>query len=103
MYTQSQADFYSDLFPREQFQNFLARDKELSEFSSSSIRFGVTYEFWRNGWNFVDKGTVNLFYDRMHFEYDNFRDLTQTGFAVGEEPLYTLDANVIQFFVSFWF
>ena len=102
-YTQTQAEFYNDLYPTVQFQNFLARDKELSEFSSSSIRLGVSYEFARNGWSFVDKGTVNLFLDRMTFDYENFRDVRDTSFAAGDEPLYSFDANVIQFFVSFWF
>ena len=102
-YTQGQAEFFSDLFPRSQFQNFLARDKELSEFESSSVRFGVTYEFAKNGWGFIDKGSLNLFYDKMQFDYANFRDLTVTGLAAGEEPFYTFDADVIQLFVSIWF
>jgi hypothetical protein len=102
-YTQSQADFFNDLFPGPQFQNFLARDKELSEFESSSIRFAVSYEFAKNGWGIVDKGTVNLVYDRMQFDYANFRDATAQGFALGDEPLYSFDANVIQLFLSFWF
>ena len=37
------------------------------------------------------------------FDYDDFRDLTVTGVAPGEEPLYSFGANVVQFFVSFWF
>ena len=102
-YTQDQAEFYNDLFPREQFQNFLARDKELSEFESSTIRFGVTYEFAKNGWGFIDKGTVNFFYDKMQFDYANFRDLTVTNVAPGEEPFYSFDADVVQFFISVWF
>ena len=102
-YTQSQADFFSDLFPGPQFQNFLARDKELAEFESSSIRFGVSYEFARNGWGVVDKGTINFVYDRMQFDYANFRDTRAQGFAIGEEPLFGFDADVIQLFLSFWF
>jgi hypothetical protein len=45
---------------------------------------------------------VNLYLDHMMFQYDNFRDLTQPA-APGEEPLYHFDANVLQFFVSFWY
>ena len=43
-YTQTAADFYSDLFPYANAQNFLARDKELSAYTSQGIRLGVTYE-----------------------------------------------------------
>ena len=44
-YTQNAAEFYSDLFPREDFQNFLARDKELASMQSHTLGFGVAYEF----------------------------------------------------------
>ena len=40
-YTQNAAEFYSDLFPREDFQNFLARDKELAAMQSHTLGFGV--------------------------------------------------------------
>jgi Protein of unknown function (DUF3570) len=101
-YTQEQADFYSDLFPRSEATNFRARDKELSQFVSHNFRFQASYEFLKNGWNFIDKGSVNLVYDQLLIDYDNFRDLT-TGALVGEEPFYVLDANVYQVFFSFWF
>ena len=104
VYEQTAADFYSDLFPRVQAQNFLARDKELSTFSSSSVRLGLTYEFFEDGWRFLEKGSASFFYDRMQFDYEDFRDLTDTsGAAPGEERLYSLSADVIQIFVSFWF
>lgn len=102
-YTQTKADFFSDLFPRRQAQNFLARDKELSGLTSHTVRFGVTYEFAKGGWHFVDKGSVNLFYDFIRFDYDDFRDLRDTSFAPGTEPFFSFDADVIQAFVSFWF
>ena len=101
-YTQTQADFYSDLFPRAEAFNFRARDKELSAFSSQALHVGATYDIARGGWKFIEKGTVNLYLDHMMFQYDNFRDLTQPA-APGEEPLYHFDANVLQFFVSFWY
>ena len=106
VYQQTAADFYGDLFPRLQAQNFLARDKELSTFASSSIRVGLTYEFAREGWRFLEKGSVSLFYDRMQFDYDDFRDLRNdvaAGAAPGEEPLFGFSADVLQFFVSVWF
>jgi hypothetical protein len=101
-YTQTHADFYSDLFERPGEFNFRARDKELSSFSSQTLRIGASYDIARQGWKFIDKGTVNLYFDHMMFDYEDFRDLTQPA-APGEEPLYGFDANVIQFFVSFWY
>jgi len=107
-YTQTQADFYADLFPFENSQNFLARDKELSTFVSHSFHVGVKYDFLEGGWSFLDKGSVNLFYNHILFDYDNFTDLSinyapGSEPAPGAEPLYSFSADVIQFFVSFWF
>jgi hypothetical protein len=101
-YTQGQADFYSDLFPRSEATNFRGRDKELSKFGSQNFRLQASYAFLQEGWGFVDRGSVNLIYDQLVIDYDNFRDLT-TGALVGEEPAYKLDAGVYQIFVSFWF
>lgn len=102
-YSQSKADFYADLFPFAQAQNFLARDKELSTFESNSIRVGVTYDIMRNGWKFVDRGSLSLMYDRIRFDYQDFRDLRVTGAAPGSEPLYGFTADVLQVYLSFWF
>ena len=102
-YSQTHADFYRDLFPYSQYQNFLARDKELSTFSSQSLRVGVSYDIVRGGWRFVDRGTVNVIVDHMLFEYEDFRDLRNNAVVPGTEPLYSFDANVVQIFVSFWF
>jgi hypothetical protein len=103
VYSQDNADFYSDLFPSSQFQNFIARDKELSTFASQSVRLGVSYDIVRAGWRFVERGTVNVIYDHIMFDYENFRDLSGAPGLPGQEPLYTFDANVLQVFVSFWF
>jgi hypothetical protein len=103
LYSQENADFYSDLFPNPQFQNFIARDKELSTFSSSTVRFGVSYDILRSGWRFLERGSINFSYDYIEFEYEDFRDLTQPTPLPGEEPLYSFGADVIQLFVSFWF
>ena len=105
-YTQEAADFYSDLFPRAQAQNFLARDKELSTFVSNTIGIGVTYEF-PGGIaympRFVKKGTLNLRWDHIFFDYEDFRDIRVTGVTPGTEPLYSFEADVAQLFVSIWF
>ncbi len=101
-YTQTKAGFYSDLFPFQQAQNFLARDKELSTYTDHSVTLAASYEFIKHGWNFIDKGSINLSYQRILFSYDDFRDLRATT-PVGEEPLYDFEADVIQLFFSFWF
>jgi hypothetical protein len=101
-YDQSAADFYSDLFPRADAQNFLARDKELSTFTSHMFSLGATYELASLGWDRLRRSTVNLFYDRINYQYDDFRDIT-TGGAPGTEELYGFDADVFRLFVSGWF
>jgi len=101
-YDQSRADFYSDLFPFQDAQNFLARDKELSSFRSTTLGFGASYLFKPSDWESIDKGSVNLKFDYIQFDYDDFRDITKSGTA-GNEPLYEFSANVIRLFVSLWF
>jgi hypothetical protein len=110
VYSQTEADFYSDMFPFKDAQNFMARDKELSPFSSKTLGLGLTYKF---PWSIpgFEKSTANLFWDHMQIDYDDFRDyanfskakLPDGGYKAGEEPLYKLDADVIRFYLSFWF
>lgn len=102
-YQQTAAEFYSDLFPYRDATNFRARDKEMSAYTNTSIGLGVTYQ-----WNFAETAAIkrvslNLFWDRMQFDYENFRDVRVTSANPGEEPLYQLDADVIRFFVSIWY
>lgn len=101
-YSQDSADFYSDLFPASRFQNFMARDKELSTFSSTTLHFGASYEFL-DTWRFVERGSVNISLDFIQFDYENFRDLREPTGVAGQEPFFNFDATVLQFFVSFWF
>lgn len=102
-YQQGNADFYSDLFPRIDFQNFMGRDKELSTFNSQTLHVGATYEFAKNGWRFIKKGQFSFFYDRIEFDYEDFRDASNTSLIAGTEPLYSFGANVFQVFMSVWF
>ena len=102
-HTQDGADFYSDLFPRRDFQNFLARDKELATMTSQTLGVGATYEFRLPGASFLQKTTVTLKYDYILFEYDDFRDVRVTGGAPGTEPLYEFNANLVQLYFSGWF
>jgi hypothetical protein len=110
-YDQNNADFYSDLFERANEQNFMARDKELSTFTSQTLRLGASYEFARNGWGFIKKASANVFYDRIEFDYEDYRDarysLLDSGDPAfqpaGSEPFYAFGANVFQVFFSAWF
>jgi len=99
---QTGAHFFRDLFSMSEATNFRGRDKELSPLNSHTFKLGVEYEFLRDGWRFIDRGTVNLSLDYLMFDYEEFRDIS-TGAAVGTEPFYQLDANVIQLFFSFWY
>jgi hypothetical protein len=101
LHDQGSAEFYNDLFPYQDAQNYLARDKELSSFTSTTIGLGASYSFGR-GWSIIERGSLNLELDWIRFNYDDFRDLTAAG-AVGEEPLYRFDARVTRFFASVWF
>ena len=105
-YMQNAAEFYSDLFPRQNFQNFLARDKELSTMTSQTR--------WASalGYEFKVPGRIE-FLQQGHAEPDATTSsastttisatLRVTGVAPGTEPLYSFDANVIRFFFSGWF
>lgn len=101
-YTQDQADFYSDLFPRSEATNFRARDKELSQFVSQTFRIKASYELFGDGWSFLEKGSLNAIFDYLVIDYDNFRNIPAGG-NPGEEPLYSLEANIFQLFFSVWF
>ncbi len=102
-YDQTEADFYSDLFPRSNAQNFIARDKELAAFQTNTLGAGVTYEFDMDWFPGFKRGQLSLFVDYIDFAYDNFRDVTATGFAPGEEPLYEFDSTVTRLFFSFYY
>ena len=102
IYSQSAADFYSDLFPHIDAQNFLARDKELSALTNQTAGAGITYEFAKKRWQYIDKGSLNLYYDHIQFNYDNFRDVTASKYA-GNEPLYKFSADVLRLFLSLWY
>ena len=102
-YRQNQADFYSDLFPFLNAQNFLARDRELASFKSSSFGLTGTWQFNVARMAWMQKGTLNFSFDHLQFKYDDFRDLRVNARIPGTEPLYVLDANVMQFFISVWF
>jgi hypothetical protein len=106
-YKQNAASFYSDMFPRANFQNFLARDRELAAFNSYSVGFGFAYDFPipRNRW--INKSTFNIRIDHLLIDYKDFRNALLIGttpeFTAGNEPLYKLNATIFQAFLSVWF
>ncbi len=102
-YDQSAADFYSDLFPFQSAQNFLARDKELSSFTTHTVGGGASYEFKPTWIPFIEKAEVSLFGDFIAFRYDDFRDVRVTDVAPGEEPMFEFDGWVVRAFISFWY
>lgn len=92
-YRQDRASFYSDNFPVE--ETYMARDKELSTFTSHTLGVKGTYRLLQRP-SFLDKATVNFGYDFVRFSYDDFTDV-RTGEAFG------FDAHVVQLYFSAWY
>ena len=73
----------------------------------------ATYEFKIERFPWLTKGALNLRYDYMTVNYDDFRDATYSlgSFGTlpadplqpGTEPLYKLNANIIQVYISAFF
>lgn len=109
-YSQTHADFYSDLFNRRAEFTYYGRDKELSTFTTRTFGIGASYQFAEHGWWFIDKGSLNVYYDRLQVDFKDFRDLSVYNDAVhpftggaGNEPLYHYSADVMRMFVSIWY
>jgi hypothetical protein len=106
-YTQNAASFYSDLFPRANSQNFMARDRELAAFNSYTAGIGAAYDFPipRNPW--INRSSITIRLDHLLIDYKDFRNALligpSTGYTAGNEPLYKLNANIFQLFASVWF
>ncbi|MDH5326891.1 MAG: DUF3570 domain-containing protein [Gammaproteobacteria bacterium] len=104
-YSQGAASFYSNYFDSKKV--FMARDKELSSFSSTTIGGGVSYEFMNQGWWKFDKGTVNTSLDLVRFDYDNYRDVRDVSLAdesqIVNAPRYSFTAKILQIYMSLWY
>lgn len=101
-YEQDAADFYSDLFPTRNYQNFLARDKELATFDSHTLGVGVTYQIDGAMLPYFKRGEVSLFTDFLMIQYDDFRDVREA-VPAGTESLYELDSTVVRAYLSLWY
>ena len=105
-YRQNNANFYSDLFPRADYSNFEARDRELAAFHSISLGFGAAYEFHVPYATWINKSSLNFHFNHLMIDYSDFRNALLAGdgtYTAGNEPLYKLNANIYQVFVSIWF
>ncbi len=99
---QTGAHFYQDLFSRTEATNFRGRDKELSPLTSQTLKLAASYKLLNNGWRFIDRASVTFSIDILNLDYHDFRDL-RTDAVIGEEPLYALEADVVQLFFSIWY
>lgn len=102
-YSQESADFYNDLFARENEFNFMARDKEMSAYSGITAGLHVSYEWQFSQSAMFKKSSLHFEYDYMQFDYDNFRDVTIIDVAAGEEPLFSFSAYVLKIYASIWY
>ena len=107
-YSQNAADFYRDLFPTVNYQNFEARDQNLAASKNTTVGVKATYAFLPDGWKMFKRGTVTGDISHIHFNYGDFRDTRDyqsPGFvgAPGTEPLYQFNATVYQIYVSMFF
>lgn len=106
-YSQTQASFYSDYFYDSNMPYYHARFKDLSTYRDSSVGLGVKYEFGRKGFWIFDKGSVNLDYTHIKFDFDNFtdqrRECSTCPLPLFDGKPYSFSADVIRFFVSVWY
>ena len=109
-YSQTHANFYSDLFQRPDQQNFEGRDRNLAAGTNNTYDIKATYAFLPNGWKIFKRGTATAEYSRIQFKYSDFRDIKDFnntpaggGYLPGTEPLYSYSANIYQVFISLFF
>jgi len=104
-YHQSAANFYSDMFPRANYQNFMGRDRELADFDTYTIGAGVSYQFPHYSWApWVSRSTLNFHFEHFLASYNDYRNaLLAPEYGAGNEPLYRLNANVFTAFLSIWY
>jgi hypothetical protein len=73
--------------------------------TSYTFKLQAAYEFLSddgNDWGFIKRGKITASANLLRVDYHDFSDLTALQ-PIGSEPLYTLDANVLQIFFSFFY
>ena len=105
-YKQNSANFYSDLYPQANYQNFEGRDQNLAASDNTTIGAKVTYAFLPNGWKIFKRATATFDVSRISIHYLDFRNIKYYGvpqYLPGEEPLYQFNATVYQIYMSMFF
>ena len=109
-YSQSHANFYSDLFPFVNSQNFVGRDRNLAASTNNTIGAKMTWAFAPEGFLIFKRATATFDVSRIQFKYSDFRDIKDFnvtpaggGYAPGREPLYSFNAMVYQLYLSIFF
>jgi len=106
-YTQTAASFYSNAFAYAGEYNFVSRNRELSDYDSFSGGVGASYQFAIPKVPWIQRSTFNLRYTHLVVNYKDFQDLTEVGVVSGvtiaNAPLYKLDVNMYQAFISLYF
>jgi hypothetical protein len=67
----------------------------------TSLTLGATATEFRSAGCRPAKGTLNPSWDRLRISYDDYRDLSRR--CARHRALFTLNANVLQFFISVWY
>jgi hypothetical protein len=80
----------------------MSRDRELAQYHDLTLGLGASWQFHPSWPRWIEKGTLNFSYNRMHIAYNDFHNYTVGGGTEGV-PLYAYDANVTQFFISLWY
>jgi hypothetical protein len=105
-YKQGHADFYSDLYPFANSQNFTGRDQNLAASENTTIGGKATWAFAPDGWKMFKRGTATLDISRVQYKYLDFRDIKDFGepqYLPGDEPLYHFNAFIGQLYISMFF
>jgi hypothetical protein len=102
-YAQTAASFYSNFFYSPKV--YMARDKELSAFTSTTIGGSLSYEFLHKGWWAFDKGSLNASLDVIQFDYEDFLDIRGLDNAaqVQSAQPYSFSASVLRLYFSVWY
>ena len=103
---QTGAHFYRDLFERPQQTNFRGRDKEISPLTSYTLMLQAAYEFIKDDgvetWGFIKRAKVTASLNMLSVDYHDFSNLTAQA-PIGQEPLYSLDADIFQLYFSIFY